>query len=123
MSMPSVDPVSQTQSIVIRIPNNRTIPENLIAKVTIIKNIKHDAITLPKEAILADETLEHFWIMKMIDDEYAAKVPIVKGIEKDGMVEILSPELSEDDIILETGNYGLPDLAKVVIEEHEEEEE
>jgi multidrug efflux pump subunit AcrA (membrane-fusion protein) len=123
MSMPSVDPVSQTQSIVIRVPNTRTIPENLIAKVEIIKNIKHDAITLPKEAVLADETLEHFWIMKMIDDEYAVKVPIVKGIETDGMVEILSPELSEDDIILETGNYGLPEKAKVVIEEHEEEEE
>jgi len=123
MSMPIVDPVSQTQSIVIRTSNNVTIPENLIARVKLIKNIKHDAITLPKAAILADETLEHFWIMKMIDEEYAVKVPIVKGIEADGMVEILSPELSEEDIILETGNYGLPDMAKVVIEEEEEEEE
>jgi hypothetical protein len=35
------------------------------------------------------------------------------------MVEILSPELSEEDVILETGNYGLPDKAKVVIEEEE----
>ena len=119
-SMPTVDPVSQTQSIVIRIPNGETIPENLIAKVKIIKNIKHDAITLPKAAVLADETLEHFWIMKVIDEEYAVKVPIIKGIETDGMIEILSPELSADDIILETGNYGLPDMAKVVIEEEDE---
>ena len=117
MSMPTVDPVSQTQSIVIRVSNVGSIPENLIAKVKIIKNIKHDAITLPKAAILADETLEHFWIMKMIDAEYAVKVPIMKGVESDGMVEILSPELSEEDIILETGNYGLPDKAKVVIED------
>ena len=119
MSMPTVDPVSQTQSIVIRIPNAGTLPENLIAKVKIIKNIRHDAVILPKEAILTDETLEHFWIMKMIDDEYAVKVPVIKGIESDGMVEILSPELSEEDVILETGNYGLPDKAKVVIEEEE----
>ena len=118
-SIPTVDPVSQTQSVVIRIPNNGSIPENLIAKVKIIKNIKHDAVTLPKAAILADETLEHFWIMKVIDDEYAIKVPIIKGIETAGMVEIVSPELSPDDIILVTGNYGLPDMAKIVIHEDE----
>jgi len=121
MSMPVVDPVSQTQSIVIRIPNDGSIPENLIAKVKMIKSIRNNAVSLPKAAILADETLEHFWIMKMADEEYAEKVPIVKGIETDGMVEILSPELSEEDIILETGNYGLPDRAKVEIKEEEEE--
>jgi len=117
MSMPAVDPVSQTQNIVIRIPNGRSIPENLIAKVKIIKSIRKNVRSLPKEAILADETLEHFWIMKMIDEEYAVKVPIIKGIEMDGQVEIVSPELSVEDIILETGNYGLPDRAKVVIQE------
>jgi len=115
--MPTVDPVSQTQSIMIRVSNAGTIPENLIAKVRIIKNIKNNAIILPKEAILADETLEHFWIMKMIDEDCAVKVPVIKGIETDGMVEILSPELFENDIIIETGNYGLPDMAKVVIED------
>ncbi len=117
MSMPTVDPVSQTQSIVIRIPGNGSIPENLIAKAKIIKEIRSDVFLLPKEAILADETLENFWIMKMIDEEYAVKVPIIKGIEAHGMVEIISPELSEEDIILETGNYGLPEKAKVIIEE------
>ena len=118
MSMPEVDPVSQPQSIVIRIPaGNSSIPEYLIAKVKIIKNIRNNAVSLPKPAILADETLENFWIMKMIDDEYAVKTPIIKGIEMDGQVEILSPALSVDDIILETGNYGLPDTAKVVIKE------
>jgi len=120
MSMPVVDPVSQTQSIVIRIPGDRSVPENLIAKVKIIKSIKRNAISLPKAAILADETQEHFWIMKMIDDEQAVKFPIVKGIESAGQVEILSPELSPNDVILETGNYGLPDTAKVVINKGEE---
>jgi 6-phosphogluconate dehydrogenase len=82
-----------------------------------IKNIRKDAVSLPKPTILADETLEHFWIMKMMDEEHAVKVPIVKGIEMDGQIEILSPELSIEDIILETGNYGLPDTARVVIQE------
>jgi multidrug efflux pump subunit AcrA (membrane-fusion protein) len=114
-SMPTVDPVSQTQNIVIRIPDNGSIPENLIAKVKIIKSIRKNAVSLPKAAILADETQEHFWIMKMIDTIQAVKFPITKGIESNGQVEILSPKFSPDDIILETGNYGLPDTAKVVI--------
>jgi len=120
MSIPTVDPVSQTQSIVIRIPDNGSIPENLIAKVKFIKSIKKNAISLPKAAILADETQEHFWIMKMIDDEQAVKFPVTKGIESGGQVEILSPKLSPDDVILETGNYGLPDTAKVVINNEKE---
>ena len=123
MSMPVVDPVSQTQSIVIRIPGGMSIPENLIAKVKLIKNVRENTVSLPKAAILADETLEHFWIMKMVDEEYAVKVPIIKGIEMDGQVEILSPGLSIEDIILETGNYGLPDMAKVEIHEDNEHED
>ena len=114
-SMPMVDPVSQTQNIVIRINRNKNIPENLIVKVMIIKNIKKNVISLPKAAILADETQENFWIMKMIDNQRAVKVPIVKGIEADGQVEIVSPALSADDLILKTGNYGLSDTANVVI--------
>jgi len=118
-SMPAVDPVSQTQSIVIRVHDAGSIPENLIAKVKIIKNIKRNAVSLPKAAILADETQENFWIMKMIDKEQAVKVSVDKGIESDGQVEILLPKLSPDDLILETGNYGLPDTAKVVINKDE----
>jgi len=117
MSVPTVDPVSQTQSVVIRVPNGGAIPENLIAKVRIVKNIKKNAVSLPKAAVLADETMENFWIMKMIDEEQAVKVPVTKGIESGSRVEILSPALSVNDVILETGNYGLPDTAKVVIQE------
>jgi len=117
-AMPAVDPVSQTQSIVIKVNNSDgTIPENLIAKLRLIKNMKNNAVSLPKEAVLADETQEHFWIMKMMDEETAVKIPIEKGIESAKRIEILSPKFSPDDTILVTGNYGLPDTAKVVINE------
>lgn len=116
-AMPTVDPVSQTQSIVIRI-NSRggDIPENLIVKVRFVKSVKNGTVSLPKAAVLSDETQEHLWIMKMTDKETAVKVPIKTGLESLGMIEILSPMLSPDDLILETGNYGLPDTAKVVVQ-------
>jgi multidrug efflux pump subunit AcrA (membrane-fusion protein) len=113
--MPMVDPVSQTQNYIIRIARGNSIPENLVAKVEFVKNRNAAAISLPKEAIVTNETQSEFWIVKMSDSITAVKVLVKKGIETSGRIEILSPELNPADIILLTGNYGLPDTAKVSI--------
>jgi multidrug efflux pump subunit AcrA (membrane-fusion protein) len=114
-AMPTVDPVSQTQSIVIKVNNGQSLPENLIAKVRIIKAAKNNVASLPKAAVLTNETQSEFWIMKMIDSATAVKVPVKKGLETKDRIEVISPVLSATDKILLTGNYGLPDTAKVVI--------
>jgi hypothetical protein len=54
--------------------------------------------------------------MKLIDSATAVKVPVRKGIETKDRVEILEPVFSPGDKILVTGNYGLPDTAKVKVE-------
>jgi multidrug efflux pump subunit AcrA (membrane-fusion protein) len=114
-TMPTVDSASQTQSIVVKVNPSHPIPENLIAKVKIIKAAKSKAISLPKTAVLSNETQDDFWVMKMIDSSTAVKVPIKKGIETADRVEVVSPPFSIDDKILTSGNYGLPDTAKVKI--------
>ncbi|MFT3933624.1 MAG: HlyD family efflux transporter periplasmic adaptor subunit [Chitinophagaceae bacterium] len=113
--LPSVDPTSQTQSMMVRVKASHTIPENLIAKVKIYKTRKPNAISLPKTALLSDETQSSFWIMKMIDSTTAVKVEVEKGIETKDRVEIVSPKLQTTDQILLSGNYGLADTAKVKI--------
>jgi multidrug efflux pump subunit AcrA (membrane-fusion protein) len=115
-AMPTVDSTSQTQNIVIRVNTTTEIPENLIAKVRIIKSSKPSAQSLPKTALLTNETESDFWVMKMIDSSTAVKVPVKKGIETKDRVEVLSPVFSPSDNILVTGNYGLPDTAKVKVE-------
>ncbi|SMO45476.1 efflux RND transporter periplasmic adaptor subunit [Solitalea koreensis] len=114
-TLPTVDATSQTQSIVLKVNPTHSIPENLIAKVRIVKNAKSNGIYLPKDAILTNETQTVFWIMKMIDKETAVKVIVKKGIETDNNVEILSPALSPTDKIIVSGNYSLPDTAKVIV--------
>jgi multidrug efflux pump subunit AcrA (membrane-fusion protein) len=114
-ALPTVDAVSQTQSYVIRINSTKQIPENLIAKVSLIKSSKNNTVSLLKSAVLSDETQSEFWIMQLIDSVTAVKVPIKKGLENGNSVEILSPALKLTDKILLTGNYGLPDTAKVTI--------
>lgn len=113
--MPNVDSVSQTQSVLIKVNSARTIPQNLIAKVRVVKSQKSNAVSLPKQAVLTDESQTNFWVMKMIDSVTAVKVPVVKGLETNDRVEIVRPPFSPDDKILLTGNYGLSDTAKVKI--------
>jgi len=113
--MPSVDTVAQTQGVVIGINQGQQIPENLVAKARIIKSAKNDATTLPKSAILANETQTAFWVMKLVNDSTAVKVLVKEGIQSGDRVEILSPKFSPQDKIVVTGNYGLTDTAKVKI--------
>ncbi len=111
--MPTVDAAAQTQNYIISVNTSRLIPENLLAKVIFVKSSKQNVQTLPKEAILTDETQNNFWVMKLLNDTTAIKITIRKGIETNENVEILEPQFSGKDLILVSGNFGLPDTAKI----------
>jgi multidrug efflux pump subunit AcrA (membrane-fusion protein) len=113
--MPTIDSVSQTQTVLVKTPTSIPIPQNLIAKVSVPKNLRNNAPTLPKSAILTDESQSAFWVMKLIDSVTAVKVPIIKGLETADRVEILRPVFGPNDRVVLTGNYGLADTAKVKI--------
>jgi len=112
---PTVDATSQTQNVVLKINGKQDIPENLIVKVRMSKTSNKKTISLPKLAVLSDETETDFWIMKMINADTAIKVSIQKGIQTEDKVEILSPVLKPTDKILLTGNYGVGDTIKVKV--------
>jgi len=115
--MPTVDTAAQTQGVVIKVNTGQQIPENLVAKARIIKASKSNVVSLPKTAVLANETQTEFWVMKLINPTTAIKVPVKEGIQAGDRVEILSPRFSPGDKIVISGNYGLPDTAKVKIVE------
>jgi len=112
---PAVEATSQTQNIILKVNAKYDIPENLIVKVRIPKASSIKSHSLPKAAVLSDETQSNFWIMKLIDGKTAVKVPIKKGIETETRVEVLEPKLTSKDRILLTGNYGVADTIKVKI--------
>ena len=117
--MPVIDSVSQTQQVLIKVSSPSRIPENLIAKVRILKIQKTNTISLPKQAVLSNDAQTSFWVMKMTDSVTAVKVPVTRGIETNQRIEIVKPPFSPTDKILLTGNYGLPDTAKVKVIEGE----
>jgi len=118
-AMPLVDSASQTQNIVLKV-YERNIPSNLVAKVRVIKTQNANATSLPKQSVLSDETQSNFWVMKIIDDSTAVKVPVTKGLELNERIEIVSPKFSATDRFLLTGNYGLADTARIKIENTKE---
>lgn len=113
--LPSVDSISQSLQYLVRIPGKWRLPEKLTARISVITAIVHDAIVLPKSALLTDETENSWWVMKMLNDSIAVKIPVEKGLETDSLVQILSPVFSLSDNILISGNYGLSDTAMVHI--------
>jgi multidrug efflux pump subunit AcrA (membrane-fusion protein) len=113
--MPTVESVSQTQNVVIKVNPGHIIPENLVSKVRIPKMVRTHAISVPRAAVLSDETQTNFWVMKVTDSVTAIKIPIKKGIETRERIEILSPIFSKSDSFILSGNYGLPDTARVKV--------
>jgi biotin carboxyl carrier protein len=113
--LPSMDIQAQTTTLVVKPITALVLPENLIAKIQIAKSTKKRTNTLPEEAVLTNETQTDFWVMKLINDTIAVRVPIKKGIETNGTVEIVQPSFLAADRIILTGNYGLDDTARVNI--------
>jgi len=111
----AIDAVSQTQSFVVKPRINVQLPENLTAFVQLSESTKTNTQITEKNCVLTDETMDKYWVMKLINDSTAIKIPVKTGIVTDTQVEILSPIFDKLDRLINTGNYGLPDTAMVNI--------
>jgi multidrug efflux pump subunit AcrA (membrane-fusion protein) len=113
--LPEMDIQSQTIRYVVKPLSPDRLPGNLIASVNLIKATNENAMVLPKKAVLGNETQTEFWVMKLINDSTAIKVDVSKGFENNDEIEITKPEFLPTDRIILTGNYGLPDTARITI--------
>jgi hypothetical protein len=112
---PSMTGSSQTERFIVKLSDSDNLPENLIAKIRIIKESVINAVSLPKSSILTDETMKSFWVMKLINDSTAVKVPVTTGISEKDYVQIKMPVFKDTDLFLSSGNYGLGDTVNVKV--------
>ena len=110
-----IDPVSQTQNFIIKPATSLIIPENLNTYVLIKEEKKTDCQIIDKKCVLSNETLDNFWVMKLINDSTAVRVDVKTGVANEQNIEIISPVFDLKDRLISTGHYGLPDTAKVNI--------
>ena len=112
---PSMAGSSQTERFIVRLSESVSLPENLIAKIRILKESVENAVSLPKSSILTDETMQNYWVMKLINDSTAVKVLVTTGISEKNYVQIKMPVFKDSDLFLSSGNYGLGDTANVKV--------
>jgi multidrug efflux pump subunit AcrA (membrane-fusion protein) len=112
-ALASVSPGQSEVYLVKPLHPKGVIPENLLVQVRLTQTQRPNAQTLPTACVLADETLHHFWVMKLVNDSTAIKVPVTLGVQQPTETEIKSPVFGPGDRILSSGNYGLADTANV----------
>lgn len=113
--LPEMDIQSQTVRYIVKPATTSHLPGNLIARINLVKTTSEKAMVLPKQAVLGNETQTEFWVMKLVNDSTAIKTPVTKGYENNEEVEITNPVFTPSDRIVLTGNYGLPDTARITI--------
>jgi hypothetical protein len=112
---PSMSVNSQTERFIVRLAVPENLPENLTGKIRIVKESVKSAMSLPKTCILTDETMQQYWVMKLINDSMAVKVPVTTGINEKEYIQITQPEFKPTDLFLTSGNYGLGDTAYIKV--------
>lgn len=113
----AMNTLAQTETYLVKPSAPVYLPENLIATVSLNTRHKNDAQVVPRSAVQADETLEHFWVMKLINDSIAVRTAVQTGMQNDEQVEIVSPVFSGTDRIISSGAYGLADTAFINIQQ------
>lgn len=106
---------SQTQTFLVKPLKPASLPEGLNVIVIVQTEWAKQATILPKSAVLTSETMDEFWVMKLLNDSTAVKIPVTLGLSTGEAVQVKTPVFSAGDRILTEGNYGLEDTALVKI--------
>ncbi|GAB4038525.1 efflux RND transporter periplasmic adaptor subunit [Spirosoma gilvum] len=109
------DSLSQTERFVIKPDHPMVLPARLQLAITFTEQQHNQAQSLPTEAVLANELQTEFWVMKLINDTTAVKVPVKIGLQRATRIEILSPRFNPQDRFVSKGGYGLADTASITI--------
>jgi multidrug efflux pump subunit AcrA (membrane-fusion protein) len=112
--MPSVESASQSQSYFIRLPD-QSLPENLNVIVRIPYKRSDNALCVVTSSVQTDELQKDFWVMKVVNDSLALRVPVQTGLHNDSLTEIISKNISLSDKVISRGGYGLTDSTVVII--------
>lgn len=109
------DSLSQTERFVVKPDQPMVLPARLQLNITFTNQQRNHAQSLPKEAVLANELQTDFWVMKLVNDSTAIKVPVKTGLQRETHIEILSPRFGPKDRFVSKGGYGLADTASITI--------
>lgn len=112
--MPTVDSASQSQQYFIRL-KDIALPEKLNVTVRFPVSQTLNTLCVPISAIQTDEQQKEFWVMKIVNDTLALKVPVELGLRSDSAAQIISKEIKLNDLVVTEGSYELADSSTIKI--------
>lgn len=112
--MPTIDSSSQSQQYFIRL-KDIALPEKLNVTVHFPISQVNKTLCVPISAVQTDEQQKEFWVMKVINDTLAVKVPITLGLRSDSIAQIISPDIKLNDLVVTKGSYELADSSTIKI--------
>ena len=114
-TLPTIDPVAQSQSFLIALPNE-DLPENLNVQVRMVYREDTKAMTVPKSALQTNELLTEYWVLKLTNDSVAIKHLVTPKLKNDSLVQIESNELHIGDKVITTGGYQMQDSTIISVQ-------
>ena len=87
--------------------------ENIHVRVRVKKLDIEGGIFVPKSSVYTNEELTKYWILKVVHDSIAVKVPVMPGIDLDSLVQLKNNTVRLTDAIVLKGGYALPDSSIV----------
>ena len=113
---PSVDATTGTVPALALVANSsRLLRDDTIARVQIVTERRESVLIVPRAAILSDPDTGKSSVVTVGGDSAAHVVPVETGLSVDGRVEIVSG-VTEGQKVAVSGQYGLPDGAKVQVQ-------
>ena len=109
------DSLAQTERFVVKPDHPMVLPARLQLNITFVGAQHNNAQSVPAGAVLSNELQTEFWVMQLINDSTAVRVPVKTGLQRPGSTEILSPRFASNARIVSQGGYGLSDTALIVI--------
>ena len=114
-TLPTIDPVAQSQSFLIALPNE-DLPENLNVQVRMVYREDTKAMTVPKSALQTNELLTEYWVLKLTNDSVAIKHSVTPKLKNDSLVQIESKDLQIGDKVVTTGGYQMQDSTIISVQ-------
>ena len=113
--LPQMNNQNQTMKVLANLNTGIFVPEDMLVKIKIDIGTKKETQILDRKCLMTDALMTEFWLMKVINDSTAVKVPVKIGNQTHKLVEIVSPEFDTKDRFINEGAYGLSDTALIKI--------
>ena len=113
---PSADATTGTVPALALVMNSsRLLRDDTIARVQIVTERRESVLIVPRAAILSDPDTGKSSVVTVGGDNIAHVVPVETGLSVDGRIEIISGVMEGQKVAI-SGQYGLPDGAKVQVQ-------